>query len=66
MNDTNPLTRAEYSSPAGIVRYWTKDGAWHIARPVPDGHINPGNLLFTGDSYRTFDEAVAALEAGAE
>lgn len=64
MSDTNPLTRDEYSSPAGIVRFWTKDGAWHVARPNPLS-TNRDNFFWTDESYRTRDEAIVALEVGA-
>lgn len=63
MSDTNPLARAEYRSAAGIVRFWTKDGAWHVARPNPLS-TNRDNFFWTDESYRTRDEAIVALEVG--
>jgi hypothetical protein len=56
------LDRSEFQNKNGLARWWSKDGAWHVARPIPNGHINPGNLLFTEESYATREEAVAALE----
>jgi hypothetical protein len=55
--------RSEYRDENGIAAWWVKDGAWHVARPVQDGHINPGNLLWTAEAFDTREQAITALKA---
>jgi len=53
------IDRSEFRNENGLARWWQKDGAWHVARHTGD------QLLWTNESYRTRDEAVAALKVQA-
>ena len=61
MTTQHTLNRDDYRNDNGLATWWSKDGLWHVARPIPDGHINPGNLLFTNEEFKTREEAIAAL-----
>lgn len=58
--------REDFQNANGMARWWNKDGAWHIARPAPDPDpetgLRNGGFLWTGESFSTREEAVAALQ----
>ena len=61
-----PEDRTDYRSSKGIASWWQKDGAWHVALPMPDLDPEPGlktgGFLWTSDQYDTRDEAIDASE----
>lgn len=67
MSTTEKTTdRNDFTSPRGIARWWSKDGAWHIARPCPDPDpatgLKTGGFRYDHSAYDSRDEAILALE----
>lgn len=64
--DAMAKARADFESPKGIARWWSKDGAWHIALPAvdpdPKTGLRNGGFLWTADCYDTREGAIAAIE----
>jgi hypothetical protein len=62
---TELQNRENYRSEHGLALWWTKDGAWHIARPCPDpdpeSGLKTGGFRYAEGSYATREEAISAI-----
>lgn len=53
---TPTLDRSDYRNENGLAAWWSKDGAWHVARWEQDGAER-----WTHEAYDTREQAIAAL-----
>ena len=62
--------RKEYRSQEGIVAWWEKDGAWHIALPCPDPDpetgLKTGGYKWTEGQFTSREAAVNVIQWGKE
>lgn len=54
---------SEYRSRLGVVAWWAKDGAWHVAIPGIDCFGKPG-MLWTSAQFPNAESAMIAIERG--
>lgn len=53
------MDRTEYRSDKGVVAWWPKDGAWHIAIPEQGRE----GFFWTAEQFDTKEDAIRALDA---
>ena len=49
--------RSEYRCEHGVVAWWSKDGAWHIAKRENGSK----DFYWSAHQYKSKDEAISAL-----
>ena len=52
------LDKRDIITPEAHAVFWTKDGAWHVARPDPS---RGQGMFWTYEAYSTREEAAEAL-----